>query len=110
MDLNYSAEDRAFGDKTREERRQFLPLVIVTSNREKELPAAFLRRCLYYFIPFPNQDELGAILECHHQQELTPLFRVALRHFWELRHTPALQWRKAPSKRSELQNPPPINF
>src|SRR5205807_30570 len=55
----------ALGDQTREERRHFLPLVIITSNREKELPAPFLRRCLYYYIPFPQKEELENILKKH---------------------------------------------
>jgi MoxR-like ATPase len=85
---------------TREERRPFLPIVIITSNREKELPAAFLRRCLYYYIPFPeDKTELNPVLEAHFGPEaLSPLFEVALTRFWELR---ARRWRKYPST-SEL--------
>lgn len=92
--------DALKGD-TREARRDHLPLVIITSNREKELPVPFLRRCLYYYIPFPQKEELAAILAVHGQQELTKLFTVALNHFWLLRDQAIFQWRKAPST-SEL--------
>ena len=85
----------------REERRPFLPLVIITSNREKELPAPFLRRCLFYFIPFPKEKELGEIVQAHFQSELTPLFGAALSRFWELRDAKRFAWRKPPST-SEL--------
>jgi MoxR-like ATPase len=81
-------------------RRPFLPIVIITSNREKELPAAFLRRCLYYFIPFAKTaDELRPILEQHFQKDVTPLFGAALIRFWDLRTL--ISWRKPPST-SEL--------
>lgn len=87
--------------QTREERRDVLPLVIITSNREKELPAPFLRRCLFYYIPFPNQAELTQIVQAHFQQEMTPLFGIALQKFWTLREAVDFHWRKAPST-SEL--------
>ncbi|MEM7134258.1 MAG: MoxR family ATPase [Chloroflexota bacterium] len=91
----------ALNGQTREERRHHLPLVIITSNREKELPAPFLRRCLFYFIPFPGKPDLGRILQAHFQSEMTPLFTAALNHFWDLRDKVAINWRKAPST-SEL--------
>lgn len=91
----------ALGGQTREEQRDRLPLVIITSNREKELPAPFLRRCLFYYIPFPNQPELAQIVATHFQQEITPLFGAALQKFWSLREAVDVQWRKAPST-SEL--------
>jgi MoxR-like ATPase len=73
-------------------RRQFLPLIIITSNREKELPKPFLRRCLFYYIEFPNKDELGQILIKHFGiSKLTPLFDAALQKFWELRQVKNLR-------------------
>ncbi|MHC1767229.1 MAG: AAA family ATPase [Verrucomicrobiia bacterium] len=92
----------ALGNGTWEGRKPFLPLVLITSNREKELPGPFLRRCLYYFIPFPDEPEaLRPILEKHMQEEIDALFTVALRRFWELRKSREDQWRKKPGT-SEL--------
>ncbi len=79
--------------------RDRLPLVIVTSNRERELPAAFLRRCLYYYIEFPTPKKLLEILEAHAQAPVTPLFKAAVVRFMALRA--AFRWRKAPGT-SEL--------
>jgi MoxR-like ATPase len=87
------------GGDAREERRDTLPLFIITSNRERELPKPFLRRCLYYYIDFPNQEALQNIIKRHFQQGITPLFLAAVKRFWQLRHD--LSWRKPPST-SEL--------
>lgn len=84
----------ALKGKTKQERRYFLPLIIITSNREKELPKPFLRRCLFYYIDFPDQPTLKQILQSHFQPELSPLFEVAIKKFWELRQIRT--WRKIP--------------
>ena len=90
----------ALKGKTRKERREFLPLIIITSNREKELPKPFLRRCLFYYIEFPDWDALKLILNSHFQPKLTPLskltpmFEVALTKFLKLRELRS--WRKIP--------------
>lgn len=84
----------ALNGKKRQERREFLPLIIITSNREKELPKPFLRRCLFYYIEFPNQETLKQILKSHFQPKLTPLFEAALKKFWQLRELKS--WRKIP--------------
>ncbi|MBD0346708.1 MAG: MoxR family ATPase [Coleofasciculus sp. Co-bin14] len=84
----------ALNGKKRQERREFLPLIIVTSNREKELPKPFLRRCLFYYIEFPNQETLKQILKSHFQPKLTSLFEAALKKFWQLRELKS--WRKIP--------------
>jgi MoxR-like ATPase len=55
----------ALKGESQEDRKDFLPLIIITSNREKELPKAFLRRCLFYYIEFPNEDDLTKIIENH---------------------------------------------
>jgi MoxR-like ATPase len=90
--------DALFG-QTRAARRPFLPLVIITSNREKELPPAFLRRCLYYFIPFPQTaDDLAPILDAHFPAESRALCAAAVAQFLNLRRKP---WRKPPGA-SEL--------
>jgi MoxR-like ATPase len=89
----------ALAGQTVAERRDSLPLVIVTSNRERELPAAFLRRCLYFYIEFPDEDRLREIIEAHFEQGVTPMFTAALKRFLELRS--ATRWRKPPGA-SEL--------
>ena len=89
----------ALGGDAREERRDTLPLFIITSNRERELPRPFLRRCLYYYIDFPHQEALQNIIKRHFQQGITPLFLAAIKRFWQLRDD--LSWRKPPST-SEL--------
>ncbi len=83
----------AFQGKERDEGRSpFLPLIIVTSNREKELPKPFLRRCLFYYIEFPEKEELVNILTNRFKasnqkiaQQQNELFGVAVERFWELR-------------------------
>ncbi|MUG94939.1 AAA family ATPase [Scytonema sp. UIC 10036] len=85
----------ALKGKTRKERRDFLPLIIITSNREKELPKPFLRRCLYYYIEFPDRNILREILRSHFQPKLTTLFEVAVKQFWELRGV-LKSWDKIP--------------
>jgi MoxR-like ATPase len=87
----------ALQGKTSEERRDFLPLIIITSNREKELPQAFLRRCLFYYIDFPQEEELTNIVTSHFQKAISPLFEEALKKFWKLRHQKSFPWRKKPS-------------
>ncbi len=84
----------ALQGKKRQENRDILPLIIVTSNREKELPKPFLRRCLFYYVEFPNQNDLKKIIKSHFQSEITPLFEEAVKKFWELRELKT--WRKIP--------------
>ncbi|QTA82861.1 AAA ATPase-like domain-containing protein [Desulfonema limicola] len=91
----------ALKGSTIEDRKNFLPLVIITSNREKELPAPFLRRCLYYYIEFPNRPTLNKILASHFENPDDPLFKHAVNKFMELREKPGVSWRKQPST-SEL--------
>jgi len=82
-------------------RKDYLPLVIITSNREKELPAPFLRRCLYYYIDFPDRSTLNKILVSHFEDTKSPLFKHAVNKFMELREQKGVSWRKQPST-SEL--------
>jgi MoxR-like ATPase len=88
----------ALRGENEDHRRQFLPIVIITSNREKALPMPFLRRCLYYHIKFPNLETLKKIVK-EHCKELTPLFKEAVKIFWGLRD--AIKWHKPPGT-SEL--------
>lgn len=71
------------------------PIVIITSNNEKELPDAFLRRCFFHYIRFPEVDTLRKIVEVHHPGIKQSLLTAALTQFYELRETPGLK--KKPS-------------
>ncbi|MEL6582684.1 MAG: MoxR family ATPase [Pseudomonadota bacterium] len=71
------------------------PIVIITSNNEKELPDAFLRRCFFHFIKFPEAETLAKIVEVHHPGIKPMLLREALTQFFEIRETPGLK--KKPS-------------
>lgn len=76
-------------------RARHRPVVIITSNNEKELPDAFLRRCFFHFIRFPDAETLRAIVEVHHPGVKPRLLDEALRQFVELREVPGLK--KKPS-------------
>ena len=71
------------------------PVVIITSNNEKELPDAFLRRCFFHYIRFPDTDTLRAIVRVHFPDIKDALLATALTQFFELRETPGLK--KKPS-------------
>ncbi|MEZ5716008.1 MAG: MoxR family ATPase [Paracoccaceae bacterium] len=71
------------------------PIVIITSNNEKELPDAFLRRCFFHYIRFPDHDTMRAIVEVHHPGLKEQLLTTALTQFYEVRETPGLK--KKPS-------------
>jgi MoxR-like ATPase len=75
------------------------PIVIITSNAEKELPDAFLRRCIFHYIAFPDRDLMTDIVAVHHPMLADDLLQQALECFYALRRTDAL--RKKPST-SEL--------
>jgi len=75
------------------------PLVIITSNNEKELPDAFLRRCFFHYIEFPEQDILERIVDAHFPSIKPDLLSAALQIFFDLREVPGLK--KKPST-SEL--------
>src|SRR5438309_5549055 len=75
------------------------PLVIITSNNEKELPDAFLRRCFFHYIKFPEASTMGRIVDVHFPNIKKRLVEEALRIFFEVREVPGLK--KKPST-SEL--------
>ena len=75
------------------------PIVIITSNNEKELPDAFLRRCFFHFIKFPDADTMKEIIEVHYPGLKQRLVSEALNIFYEVRDVPGLK--KKPST-SEL--------
>ena len=76
-------------------RARHRPVVIITSNNEKELPDAFLRRCFFHYIRFPDADTLRAIVRVHFPDIKDALLATALTQFFELRETPGLK--KKPS-------------
>ncbi|MAX73353.1 AAA family ATPase [Alterinioella nitratireducens] len=71
------------------------PIVIITSNNEKELPDAFLRRCFFHYIRFPDIDVLKRIVEVHHPGIKPALLTTALTQFYEIRDQQGLK--KKPS-------------
>jgi len=75
------------------------PIVIITSNNEKELPDAFLRRCFFHFIKFPDADTMNEIVDVHFPGIKKRLVADALKIFYEIREVPGLK--KKPST-SEL--------
>ncbi|CAA0314472.1 conserved hypothetical protein; putative ATPase [Alteromonas alvinellae] len=75
------------------------PIVIITSNNEKELPDAFLRRCFFHYIQFPNPEEMQEIVNVHFPNLKKKLLDEALKAFFEIRDVPGLK--KKPST-SEL--------
>jgi MoxR-like ATPase len=76
-------------------RARHRPVVIITSNNEKELPDAFLRRCFFHFIKFPDADTLRRIVDVHFPGIKDDLLSTALAQFFELRDVPGLK--KKPS-------------
>ncbi|HWH81950.1 MAG TPA: MoxR family ATPase [Burkholderiaceae bacterium] len=75
------------------------PLVFITSNNEKELPDAFLRRCFFHYIKFPDADTMKAIVGVHFPDLKKELLAAALKNFYDVRNLPGLK--KKPST-SEL--------
>ena len=75
------------------------PLVIITSNNEKELPDAFLRRCFFHYIQFPDRDTMQEIVDVHYPNIQSSLVKEAMEVFFDVRKVPGLK--KKPST-SEL--------
>lgn len=71
------------------------PVIIITSNNEKELPDAFLRRCFFHYIRFPDADTMREIIKVHHPDIKDILLTEALTQFYEIRDTQGLK--KKPS-------------
>lgn len=80
-------------------RAKHRPVIIITSNNEKELPDAFLRRCFFHYIKFPDEATMQRIVDVHFPELKKDLLREALTRFFEVRETPGLK--KKPST-SEL--------
>ena len=75
------------------------PIIVITSNNEKELPDAFLRRCFFHYIKFPDQDTMAKIVDVHFPKLKKNLLSEALNAFYKVREVPGLK--KKPST-SEL--------
>ncbi len=76
-------------------RAEIRPIVIITSNNEKELPDAFLRRCFFHYIQFPDAETLEQIVKVHYPDIKNQLLATALTQFYEIRETSGLK--KKPS-------------
>ena len=76
------------------------PIIIITSNNEKELPEAFLRRCFLHYIQFPEIDTLRKIVEVHFPDIKKTLLETALKKFFQIREVPGLK--KKPSTSEAL--------
>src|SRR6056297_330929 len=76
------------------------PVIVITSNNEKELPDAFLRRCFFHYIRFPDDATMRKIVEVHHPGLKTALLSAALTQFYEIRDMPGLK--KKPSTSAVL--------
>ncbi len=74
------------------------PVVIITSNNEKELPDAFLRRCFFHYIRFPDRPTMERIVEAHYPGLQSDLAREALNVFFQVREVPGLKKKPATSE------------
>jgi MoxR-like ATPase len=79
-------------------RARHRPVVIITSNNEKELPDAFLRRCFFHYIRFPDAETLASIVRVHFPDIKDQLLTAALTQFFELRDVPGLKKRPSTSE------------
>jgi MoxR-like ATPase len=74
------------------------PIVIITSNNEKELPDAFLRRCFFHYIRFPDRETMERIVQAHYPDLRKDLVREALNVFFQIREVPGLKKKPATSE------------
>lgn len=74
------------------------PVIIITSNNEKELPDAFLRRCFFHFIQFPDRDTMQEIVDVHFPQLEEKLFKEAMEVFYQLREVRGVKKRPSTSE------------
>ena len=74
------------------------PIVMITSNNEKELPDAFLRRCFFHYIRFPERETMQEIIDVHYPDIQKTLVREALNIFYEVRDVPGLKKKPATSE------------
>ena len=74
------------------------PIIIITSNNEKELPDAFLRRCLFHYISFPDRDTLKEIINVHYENLEETMINSAMRIFYDLRNIRSIKKRPSTSE------------
>ncbi|MBN8875614.1 MAG: MoxR family ATPase [Rhodospirillales bacterium] len=74
------------------------PIILITSNNEKELPDAFLRRCFFHYIRFPDRDTMEKIVQAHYPDIRKDLAREALNVFFQIRDVPGLKKKPATSE------------
>jgi MoxR-like ATPase len=79
-------------------RARHRPVIIITSNNEKELPDAFLRRCFFHYIRFPDRETMKRIVQVHYPQIRDRLVQEALEVFFEVREIPGLKKRPSTSE------------
>ena len=79
-------------------RAKHRPVVIITSNNEKELPDAFLRRCFFHYIRFPDRETMEKIVQAHYPDLKQDLAREALNVFFQIRDVPGLKKKPATSE------------
>ncbi len=77
------------------------PIVVITSNNEKELPDAFLRRCFFHYIRFPDPDTMRAIVEVHFPGIKQRLVSEALKLFYEIREVPGMKKKPSPGMKKK---------
>ena len=78
------------------------PIVIITSNNEKELPDAFLRRCFFHYIKFPDKATMRKIIAVHYPDIKKTLLREALETFYKVREVPGLKKKPSTSELLDL--------
>ena len=74
------------------------PIVVITSNNEKELPDAFLRRCFFHYIQFPDEETMKRIVDVHFPDIQKTLVREALKLFYDIRDVPGMKKRPSTSE------------
>ena len=74
------------------------PMVVITSNNEMELPDAFLRRCFFHYIQFPDEETMKRIVDVHFPSVQTTLVREALKLFYDIRDVPGMKKRPSTSE------------
>ena len=79
-------------------RARHRPVIIITSNNEKELPDAFLRRCFFHFIKFPDKETMARIIRVHYPEIKERLVQESLEVFFEVREIPGLKKRPSTSE------------
>jgi MoxR-like ATPase len=78
------------------------PIVIITSNNEKDLPDAFLRRCFFHYIRFPDEETMKSIIEVHFPKIKQKLVNTALKSFFEVREVPGIKKKPSTSELLDL--------